>query len=103
MHSVCNLSSGAYCSHTVYSYLRYFYGGRQWIMVDYGQGAVEEWWNTVHLSKVEGNLARVLRKFGQWLMRHHTNTHNFTLFTTFLHYMRSCTLRSGAYTHSGGQ
>jgi len=42
-----------------------------------------EWWNLNRLSTVEARDTTVFRLFSLWLMRHHTNTHFITLFTTF--------------------
>ena len=52
-------------------------------MVEYGGSRVEEWWWLNRLSTVDTRDTTVFRFFSLWLMRHNTNTHNYTLFTTF--------------------
>jgi hypothetical protein len=46
---------------------------------------VEEWCLTVHLSRVGTVDYSVIRILLDWLMRLNKNSHNFTLFHTFLH------------------
>ena len=54
-------------------------------MVGDGGSMVEEWWETVHLSRVDTVEHRVIRILLPWLMRLNKNSHNSTLFHTILH------------------